>query len=108
MSVSGPRVHDDVVSRFVLYHRHQPADCAASFEAWNGFASPLRGTTTISSCAFGEHEIRWDVTSTNEHDARAQLPTYVAERTVATRVTDVHILQPAPATGVWRGGQTGR
>jgi len=91
MSLRGPRVHDGAVNRFVLYHRHHPGDCAAAFEAWNGFSSPLRGTTTLSSCPFGAHEIWWDVTSTDEHEALAQLPKYVAERTVATRVADVGI-----------------
>ena len=28
--------------QYVVYHRHAPSDCAASFAAWNGFHSELR------------------------------------------------------------------
>jgi hypothetical protein len=80
------------VSQFVLYHRHASEDCAAVFAAWNGFASPLRGTTTVSSCPFAGHEIWWKVIATNEHAALEQLPKYVATRTVAIRVADVELL----------------
>ena len=64
-SGSGPDVvgrsaaHDDVVKRFLLYHRHAPGDCAAAFAAWNGFPSDLRGTDAFSTCAYGGHEIWW-------------------------------------------------
>ena len=31
------------VADFLLHHRHAPEECGASFAAWRGFPSPLRG-----------------------------------------------------------------
>jgi hypothetical protein len=78
--------HNDTMQEFLLYHRHTPNDCAATFAAWNGFQSPLRGTSTCSTCSFGAHEIWWNVTAHDDREALATLPKYVAGRTVAIRV----------------------
>jgi hypothetical protein len=80
------------MKRFVLYHRHAAEDCGAAFAAWNGFQSPLRGGAAVSSCVFGAHEIWWDVTAADDREALAQLPGYVADRTVAVRVAAVDIV----------------
>lgn len=76
---------------FVLHHHHEPAECAAAFAAWRGFASPLRGRATTSSCLAGGHDVWWLVTASGAPAALALLPTYVAERTRVARVRDVLI-----------------
>jgi hypothetical protein len=76
---------------FVLYHRHAAGDCPAAFAAWNGFHSPLRGRSTISTCAHGGHEIWWLVSASDGRSAVRQLPAFVAERTVSIKVADVEI-----------------
>lgn len=76
---------------FLLHHRHEPAECAAAFAAWRGFASPLRGHATASSCLAGGHDVWWRVTASGERDARAMLPSFVAERTRIARVRNVLI-----------------
>lgn len=83
--------HDRNMNRYLLYHRHAAADCPAAFAAWNGFHGPLRGTTATSTCPFGGHEIWWFVSADREAAALAQLPPYVATRTVAIRVDDVEL-----------------
>jgi hypothetical protein len=80
------------MKQYMLYHRHAAGDCATSFAAWNGFHSSLRRTTARSTCAFGGHEIWWAVTAETEQQALANLPAYVAGRTLAVRVADVEIL----------------
>jgi hypothetical protein len=84
--------HDGRMKHYLLYHRHEAGDCAASFASWNGFPSGLRRSTARSTCAFGGHEIWWSVTAESEQSALANLPTYVAGRTLAVRVADVEIL----------------
>ncbi|MBI4932447.1 MAG: hypothetical protein HY828_01135 [Actinobacteria bacterium] len=79
------------MNHFLLYHRHSSADCAASFAAWNGFASHLRGTSAMSTCAHNAHEIWWFVDAPDSAAALAQLPGYVAARTLALRVSPVVI-----------------
>ena len=76
---------------FLLQNTHTPDECEASFAAWHGFDSPLRGTPTPSTCLAGGHRIWWTVEAASAEDALAQLPAYVAERTEATRVRDVAI-----------------
>ena len=71
---------------FLLHHRHRPPECAASFAAWKGFPSPLRGVTSLCSCLPGGHELWWEVEAAGERQALAQLPPYVAARTSAIRV----------------------
>jgi hypothetical protein len=77
--------------QFVLHHRHETQECAASFAAWRGFKSPLRGRSTVGSCALGGHEIWWRVEAENEAAALGNLPRYVAERTSAHQVAEVEI-----------------
>jgi hypothetical protein len=74
------------MKEFLLYHRHSPNDCAATFAAWNGFRSRLRGTSTFATCSFGAHEIWWNVTAGDEREALSTLPKYISGRTVAIRV----------------------
>ena len=83
--------HDPKVNQYVLYHRHAPGDCAASFAAWNGFRSELRRRSAPSTCAFGGHEIWWTVTAPSERDALALLPRFVADRSLTIRCADVPI-----------------
>jgi hypothetical protein len=92
MSARRRSAHHLAMKRFVLYHRHAAEDCGAAFAAWNGFQSPLRGTAAVSSCVFGAHEIWWDVTATDEREALAQVPGFVADRTVVVRVAAVDIV----------------
>ena len=84
------------MNQYTLYHRHAAGDGAASFAAWNGFHSSLRRGAARSTCAFGGHKIWWAVTAESERSALANLPTYVAGRTLAVRVADVegHRNQP--------------
>ena len=53
--------------------------------------SPLRHRATLASCRSGGHAIWWTVQADSENDALALLPFYVAERTTATRVSEVDI-----------------
>ena len=69
--------------KFVLTHAHQPGECAVSVAAWRGFASPLRHGRPLGSCAHGGHCVWWTVD--------AMLPDYVARRTVAAEVREVHL-----------------
>ena len=77
--------------RYLLHHRHAPTDCGIVFAAFKGYASPLRGQTTVASCLDGGHAIWWTVEASTEDGALALLPAYVAERTTATRVNEVEI-----------------
>ena len=76
---------------FFLNHQHQPAECEASFAAWHGFESPLRGNPAPSTCLAGDHRIWWRVRARDEAEALEQLPAYVAARTEAVRVRPVEI-----------------
>ena len=77
--------------RFMLHHSHEPHECAAAFAAWSGFASPLRHRGTLGSCLFGDHQIWWQVQAPNEREALHNLPSFVAARTSAVRVSEVAI-----------------
>ena len=82
--------------RFMLVHSHRPDECRIAFAAWRGFDSPLRHVATPGSCAAsagdaGTHRIWWAVDAPDEEAALAQLPPWVAERTVADRVSEVEI-----------------
>ncbi len=79
------------VNRFMLSHRHEPEECPVAFAAWRGFESPLRRHSTLGSCVEGEHALWWTVEAESEELALCQLPPYVAERTVATPVSEVAI-----------------
>ena len=77
--------------RFLLHHSHEAHECAAAFAAWKGFTSPLRGRPTLGSCLSGRHEIWWELEASSEREALARLPGYVAERTQAIQVSEVHV-----------------
>ena len=77
--------------RFLLHHQHEARECRAAFAAWKGFPSPLRRRDTIGSCLTGGHEIWWELDAATEEDALGHLPRYVAERTKAIPVSDVHV-----------------
>jgi hypothetical protein len=77
--------------RYLLHHRHTARDCGVVFAAFKGHDSPLRHRSTLASCVSGDHGIWWTVEAASAGDALAQLPFYVAQRTVVTRVADVLI-----------------
>ena len=79
------------MSRYLLQHRHEPRECGVVFASFRGHESPLRRQPTLASCASGGHAIWWTVEAASEEDALGLLPHYVAERTVATRVSEVRI-----------------
>jgi hypothetical protein len=79
------------MSCFLLHHRHEPHECGVVFAAFRGHQSPLRHRSTLASCRCGGHAIWWTVQADSESDALALLPFYVAERTTATRVSEVEI-----------------
>jgi hypothetical protein len=76
---------------FLLHHQHAPAECAATFAAWLGFDSPLRGGEAASTCLDGGHALWWRVEADDRQAALALLPPYLAHRTDAIPVRDVHI-----------------
>jgi hypothetical protein len=76
---------------FLLSHSHEPAECAASFAAWSGMSSPLRGEVAWAGCAHGEHRVYWRVEAAGKDEALALLPRFVAERTLATPIREVLI-----------------
>jgi hypothetical protein len=79
------------MSRYVLQHRHKPGECGVIFASFRGHKSPLRHHATLASCPSGGHAIWWTVEAASEEDALRLLPTYVAERTTVTRVSEVQI-----------------
>ena len=78
---------------FLLCHTHGPRECPVAFAAWSGFDSPLRHAATAGSCAENghTHRIWWAIDASDEHEAFACLPPWVAERTVAERVSRLEI-----------------
>jgi hypothetical protein len=79
------------MARYLLHHRHEPAECGVVFASFKGHQSPLRHQTTLASCSTGGHEIWWTVEADCEANALRLLPYYVAERTSITRVGEVQI-----------------
>jgi hypothetical protein len=79
------------MSCYLLHHCHEPNECGVVFAAFRGHRSPLRHRATLASCRSGGHAIWWTVQADSEHGALALLPFYVAERTTATRVSEVDI-----------------
>ena len=75
--------------RFMLSHRHEPAECGVVFAAFKAFSSPLRGHAVLGSCDYGTHRIWWEADAPSEEAALAQLPPFVAQRTAAIRVRDL-------------------
>jgi hypothetical protein len=84
-------------SRFLLSHRHAPAECGIAFAAWRGFESPLRHGSALGSCpsqsldSDAEHFLVWDVKAGDERAALAQLPGWIASRTEVRQITEVTI-----------------
>ncbi len=76
---------------FLLHHSHEPGECRAAFAAWAGFESPLRHAPVLSTCLSGEHRLWWRVEATDRVHALAQLPPFVASRTEAIGVREVHV-----------------
>ena len=79
------------MARFVIHHRHSPAECGVAFSAFRGHESSLRHRPALASCASGGHAIWWTVDAASEADALALLPFFVAERATATVVDEVQI-----------------
>ena len=79
------------MASYLLHHRHEARECGVVFAAFLGHESPLRRQDTLASCRSGGHEIWWTVEAESESHALGLLPFYVAQRTVATRVSKVEI-----------------
>lgn len=79
------------VPLFMLSHSHAPDECETAFAAWRGFDSPLRHTLTLTSCVEGRHHAWWRVDAANAEAALAQLPPFVAERTVVEAAREVRV-----------------
>jgi hypothetical protein len=79
------------MSRYLLQHRHEPAECGVVFASFKGHASPLRHRATVASCRSGGHAIWWTVEADTEDEALRLLPPYVASRTSVARVTEIQI-----------------
>jgi hypothetical protein len=76
---------------FMLSHSHAAEECGAAFAAWKGFDSPLRHTLTLASCLEGHHRTWWRVEARDAEAALAQLPPFVAERTVVEQAREVRV-----------------
>ena len=79
------------MQRFLLHHRHDPRQCGVAYAAFKGHRSPLRRRRTFASCLAGGHDIWWLVEAASAQDAIAQLPHFLATRTIATPITEVQI-----------------
>jgi hypothetical protein len=77
--------------QYMLHHRHEPSECRVAFAAWRGFSSPLRGLPTVASCAFGGHEMWWQVEAASALEALTLLPDWVAGRASVARVDEVGV-----------------
>jgi len=76
---------------FILSHEHGRDECAIAIASWKAYPSPLRRGRPWGSCAAGGHRLWWIVEAADRDAALAQLPPYVAERTVAEEVREVPI-----------------
>jgi hypothetical protein len=85
------RAQARLMACYLLHHRHEPDECGVVFVSFKGHDSPLRRRPTLASCRSGGHAIWWTVESATEEEALRLLPRYVAERTTATRVSEVEI-----------------
>ena len=77
--------------RYLIEHRHAASECGVVYASFKGFESPLRHRGALASCEAGGHRIWWCVEASDEQDALALVPFYVAQRADATRVGDVQI-----------------
>lgn len=76
---------------FLLQHQHDPSECDAAFAAWAGFTSPLRHQPAASTCLAGGHALWWRVQAETAAAALAQLPQFVARRTVPIEIREIEI-----------------
>jgi hypothetical protein len=74
-----------------LTHKHEPGECRAAFGAWKGFNSPLRPPASPAACIQRGHRVWWRVEARDAAAALAQLPPFVAERTVVEAVDEVKV-----------------
>ncbi len=79
------------MATYVLHHRHEAHECGVAFVAFKSHDSPLRRRPALASCPSGSHQIWWTVEAASESDALGLLPFYVAQRTIATQVSEVNI-----------------
>ena len=79
------------MAHFLLHHRHGPDECGVAYASFKGEATPLRRRATVASCLSGGHEIWWLVEADSAAGALAQLPHYVASRSVVTPISKVRI-----------------
>ena len=79
------------MAQYLLHHHHKSQECGVVFASFRGHESPLRHRPTLASCRSGGHAIWWTVEAATEQEALGLLPTYVAERTNVTCVTEVEI-----------------
>ena len=79
------------MARFLVHHRHAPGECGVAFASFTGYESPLRHRATLASCEWGGHAIWWAVDAATELEALGLLPFFVAERSTATRVSEIEI-----------------
>lgn len=77
--------------RFRMVHRHAPQECGASLASWQGFASPVRRRPATASCAFGRHQVWWDIEASDAEQALAWLPEFVRVRTDVQQVEDLAV-----------------
>jgi hypothetical protein len=91
MSSDTWQLQDRHMARYLLQHRHTPHECGVVFACFKGSESPLRHRPTLASCRSGGHAIWWTVDAADEEDALRLLPSFVAERTAITRVSEVQI-----------------
>jgi hypothetical protein len=79
------------MAHYLLHHHHEPHECGVVFASFKGHESSLRHRPTVASCHSGGHAIWWTVESATAEDALRLLPSYVADRTTATPVSEVDI-----------------
>ena len=91
MPAGQPSDHARPMALYLLQHRHEPAECAATFAAWKGFDSPLREGSAWCSCPDGGHQLWFVVDAADGDAALGQVPRYLAERTEVVRVAEVRI-----------------
>ena len=72
--------------RYLLMHRHDAAQCVSTFEAWDGFESPLIAGRPPATCRQASHTQTWMVEAADPADALRLLPAVVAERTDAIEI----------------------
>lgn len=91
MAGRDPRANIAVMGIYLLDHTHDAEHCDASFAAWAGVRSELRGSTALAGCALGRHRVIWHVEAPDERAALALLPEFIASRTVVLPVREILI-----------------